>query len=195
MFGYIKPFKPQMRICEYDTYKAVYCGLCKQLGHSYGIAARFTLSYDFAFLSLLDMSLLDEPPKFCKERCFANPLKKRYCCKSDEASRLSACTAMVMLYYKVEDNYRDLGFLGKALMLFIKPFTSAALRKAKTEYPVLDEIVADILKKQLVFEENGKFWRASYVKETSVFTFDEISATDEAQPKEDTDDHTYMWLA
>ncbi|MEF9853371.1 MAG: DUF5685 family protein, partial [Hydrogenoanaerobacterium sp.] len=155
LFGYIKPFKPQMRICEYDTYKAVYCGLCKQLGHSYGIAARFTLSYDFAFLSLLDMSLLDELPKFCKERCFANPLKKRYCCKSDEASRLSACTAMVMLYYKAEDNYRDLGFWGKALMLFIKPFTSAALRKAKTEYPVLDEIVADMIKKQLVIEENG----------------------------------------
>ena len=24
MFGYVKPFKPQMRVCEYETYKAVY---------------------------------------------------------------------------------------------------------------------------------------------------------------------------
>ena len=32
MFGYVKPCSAQLRVCEYETYKAVYCGLCKQLG-------------------------------------------------------------------------------------------------------------------------------------------------------------------
>ena len=44
MFGYIKPFKGMLRVCEYETYKAVYCGLCKQLGGEYGPFARLPLS-------------------------------------------------------------------------------------------------------------------------------------------------------
>lgn len=155
MFGYIMPFKPQLRICEYDTYKAVYCGLCKQLGSSYGIAARFTLSYDFAFLSMLSMALTEEPPSFCKERCFANPLKKKFCCKASEASRFSACTAMIMLYYKVLDNYRDSGFGGKALMLLVRPFAASARKKATKQYPQVDEITAEMMKSQFALEEAG----------------------------------------
>ena len=36
MFGYVRPFKPYMRMFEYDIYKAVYCGLCKDMGRRYG---------------------------------------------------------------------------------------------------------------------------------------------------------------
>jgi len=153
LFGYIKPFKPQLRICEYDTYKAVYCGLCKQLGRSYGLAARFTLSYDFAFLSILSMALEEKTPHFCKERCFANPLKKKYCCHLNESSLFSACTAMIMLYYKVEDNYRDSKFWGKLLMLFAKPFVSSARKKAMLQYPELDTIVAEMMRQQFALEQ------------------------------------------
>lgn len=155
MFGYIKPLKPQLRICEYDTYKAVYCGLCKQLGGSYGFAARFTLSYDFAFLSMLSMALEKDPPSFCKERCFANPLRKKFCCKLNESSRFSACTAMVMLYYKVEDNYRDSGFWGKALMLTLKPFAANARKRALAQYPVLDRIIGGMMTQQFALEQAG----------------------------------------
>ena len=73
VFGYIKPWKPQLRICEFDTYKAIYCGLCKQLSHSYGPFARLTLSYAFTFLALLDMALKDESPQFKTENCLYNP--------------------------------------------------------------------------------------------------------------------------
>ena len=37
MFGYVRPFKPYMRMFEYDIYKAVYCGLCKDMGRRYEI--------------------------------------------------------------------------------------------------------------------------------------------------------------
>lgn len=155
MFGYIKPFKPQMRICEYDTYKAVYCGLCKQLGGSYGLAARFTLSYDFAFLSILSMALEEDSPSFCKERCFANPFKKKVCCRLNQSSQFSACTAMVMLYHKVEDNYRDSGIGGKLLMLLAKPFAASARKKALLQYPVLDEMIGGMMKRQFALEQAG----------------------------------------
>ncbi|WP_343252799.1 DUF5685 family protein [Ligaoa zhengdingensis] len=153
MFGYVKPYKPQMKICEYDTYKAVYCGLCKQLGHSYGFAARFTLSYDFAFLSILSMALQANGPEFCRERCIAHPLKKSFCCSLNDSSRFAACTAMIMLYYKLEDNYRDSGPGGKALMLLARPFAAAARNKARREYPRVDELVAEMMRRQYALED------------------------------------------
>ena len=57
MFGYVKPYNPELRVRELEEYKAVYCGLCKQLGRSFGVFARFTLSYDFAFLAMLKTAL------------------------------------------------------------------------------------------------------------------------------------------
>lgn len=32
MFGYIIPFKPELKIKEYEIFKAYYCGLCKAIG-------------------------------------------------------------------------------------------------------------------------------------------------------------------
>ena len=55
MFGYVKACTPELKIKEFETYKAVYCSLCKKLGKSYGILSRFTLSYDFTFLAILNM--------------------------------------------------------------------------------------------------------------------------------------------
>ena len=59
MFGYIKIAKPELKVKEYEMYKAVYCSLCRELGKSYGFLSRLTLSYDFTFLALLNMSLKD----------------------------------------------------------------------------------------------------------------------------------------
>ena len=53
MFGYIRPQKGELLVREFEQYRGVYCGLCKQLGKSYGFAARMTLSYDCTFLGLL----------------------------------------------------------------------------------------------------------------------------------------------
>ena len=60
MFGYVKAHKPELKMAEYDTYKAVYCSLCRQLGKDYGVFAKFILSYDFVFLAMLKLGLQDE---------------------------------------------------------------------------------------------------------------------------------------
>ena len=56
MFGYVRPFKGEMLVKEYDAYKGVYCGLCKALGDHYGVLARFALSYDCTFYALLALN-------------------------------------------------------------------------------------------------------------------------------------------
>ena len=32
MFGYVRPYKPELLVKEYGQYKAVYCELCRVLG-------------------------------------------------------------------------------------------------------------------------------------------------------------------
>lgn len=57
MFGYIKPVRSELKVREAEEYRAVYCGLCNELGKSFGLFAKMTLSYDFAFMAMLFMSL------------------------------------------------------------------------------------------------------------------------------------------
>jgi len=141
LFGYVKPFKPELRICEYETYKAVYCGLCGQLGKSFGAAARLTLSYDFTFLCMLHYALSDEAPGFSKRRCYVNPLKKVPACGESEALRFCADTAAIMIYYKLLDNIQDEGFFARAGWSVLRPVAGRAYRKAKSSRPQCDEII------------------------------------------------------
>ena len=73
MFGYVRPYKPELLVREYDQYKAVYCELCRVLGKEYGVMARFALSYDCAFYAMLALS--GEQVEERRGRCVCNPLK------------------------------------------------------------------------------------------------------------------------
>lgn len=116
---------------ELEEYKAVYCGLCKQLGRSFGIFARFTLSYDFAFLAMLKTALNDEIcPQTERCSCIAHPFCKRVRVCENAAMQTAARAAMISVYYKLLDDRADEGFfkrIGAALLL---PFAKRARKKA-----------------------------------------------------------------
>ncbi|MGN1118468.1 MAG: DUF5685 family protein, partial [Acutalibacteraceae bacterium] len=42
MIGYVRVYKPEMKIKHYEEYRAVYCSLCRILGKRYGLIARLT---------------------------------------------------------------------------------------------------------------------------------------------------------
>lgn len=152
MFGYVRPCKPQLRVCEYETYKAVYCGLCKQLGRQYGPFSRLTLSYDFTFLALLQMSLSKEPPSFAPHRCMLNPLKKSPCCDDCEALTFSAGSAMILGYYKVLDNYQDGDLKKRVLSLICMPFAKHAYKGAADRHPQVAQIAYETISRQSALE-------------------------------------------
>ena len=154
MFGYIRPYKPEMKIKEFDTYKAVYCGLCKQLGRAYGPFARMTLSYDFTFLSLIALSLREECGGFRAQRCAANPLKKKPCLVPCGDLTLGASTAMIMFYYKLRDNIQDSGFAGRLKARLLLPFAAPARKKAARLYPEIETAVADCMREQAQVERS-----------------------------------------
>lgn len=148
MFGYIRASKPEMRVKEFEMYKAVYCSLCKELGKSYGILARMTLSYDFTFFALLNMSLNDTPQCIIRKSCVFNPFKKCNYCSKTEDLELPSAAAMIMLYYKLKDNVADEKGLKKLFYSLLLPIFSGAHKKAMKKYPEIEEIVFDYISEQ-----------------------------------------------
>ena len=155
MFGYIRIAKPELKIKEYETYKAVYCTLCRTLGKDYGIWTRFTLSYDFTFLALLNMSLSDGSDEAERKRCTCNPLKKCNYCKSDEKIKMPAAAAMIMVYYKLLDNIADEKGIKKIGCIMLKPLFSHAHKKAARLYPQVEEIISQYISEQSALEKDG----------------------------------------
>ncbi len=148
MFGYVRPFKPELKINEFDTYKGIYCGLCKQLGKEYGQLSRMTLSYDFAFLALLSLAVHETGGRFERQACAAHPLKKKPClCSCEDLSFVAAC-AVAMLYYKWRDDIADTGFWKSLGYRTVSFPVSRAYRKAVGRYPVLREIMEKTLARQ-----------------------------------------------
>lgn len=155
MFGYIKADKPEMKIKEFEIYKAVYCSLCKELGKSYGLLSRFTLSYDFTFLALLNMSLKSSCGGFERKRCAFNPLKKCNYCKDSDDLKMPSAAAMIMLYYKLKDNVADEKGIKKLGYYLLLPIFSGAHKKAKKNFPELEEIVEGYIVEQSRLERAG----------------------------------------
>lgn len=156
MFGYVKPFKPNLRICEFEMYRGVYCALCKTLGKEYGILSRFTLNYDFSFLAMFHMAVSPECPGFERQRCLFNPLKKCTCCKQGgEPLSFAAAAAMLMVYYKLRDNCVDNGFLKSIPSRLLLPIASAKRKKAAKRYPELAGQVQRMSETQFALEQDG----------------------------------------
>ena len=155
MLGYVRVCKPELKIKEYETYKAVYCSLCKKLGKDYGVLSRFTLSYDFTFLALLNMSLQDACNGFEQKRCVFNPLKKCNYCKNLDAVDMPAAAAMIMVYYKILDNIADERGIKKFGYRFLKGIFRRAHKKAVKKYPQIEEMVKDYITAQSTLEKAG----------------------------------------
>ncbi len=155
MFGYIKTDKSELKIKEFETYKAVYCSLCKAMGKYYGLLSRFTLNYDFTFLALLNLSLKDGCDIIERKHCTFNPLKKCNFCKDDTAFKMPAAASMIMSYYKLLDNIEDEKGIKKIGFILLKPILKSSYKKAKSDYPQLDEIVKSYIDEQTLLENNN----------------------------------------
>lgn len=157
MFGYVKPFKPHMRICEFETYNAVYCGLCKILGKNYGLMSRMTLSYDFTFLGLMELALNDNEAKLEPQRCIVHPFRKKSCLKSPNGLDYTAAAATILIYNKIKDDVADKAFVAKFVSLFLKLLTVKAYKKASAKYPELSQYISEQMEIQNKLEaENCK---------------------------------------
>lgn len=155
MFGYIRTFDSELKIGEFRAYKAIYCGLCKQLGRSFGFLARMTLSYDFTFLATLAMAVQQEEPCFEAQGCMCNPLKKSPCCLENQSLALSADCAMILLWHKLADDMADSGFAKRLGVRLLRPFAKKPFAEAAARRPLLAQRAAAYTAAQQKLEAEG----------------------------------------
>ncbi len=154
MFGYVRAYKPEMKMKHYEEYRGVYCSVCRALGKRYGLIARLTLSYDYTFLAMLRLSVHEERPCFENGRCPFNPTKRcNFCKNKDDELFFVADVAMIMVYYKILDDIYDGGFFKKLICYLILPFFAFYHKKAKKLCPEAERIVSEMTQKQRETED------------------------------------------
>lgn len=177
MFGYIRIYKPQLRICEYETYRSVYCTLCRHLGKQMGIPARLLLNYDYTFMTMLMIALSGEKPCFVPGRCVVNPMKRcGNCSTNDEAFEYTSALTAIMFYYKLKDNINDSSFGKRLLWRMMMPYASHVRKKAKKLFPEEDALVSDYITRQFAAESRAKESGDIIVDELCQPTADVLSA-------------------
>lgn len=145
MFGYVRPFRDELKCKDFDLYRATYCGLCRTMRRRYGLLAPMLLNFDFTFLALL---LMPGEERFepCRGRCHANPLKKLPMCRESASLDLAADESVILAYWKLRDSVMDDGFVGGLPARFLSCLLRPAYRKAATARPDFDRAVVDSLR-------------------------------------------------
>ncbi len=155
MFGYIKVHKPELKVKDFEIYNAVYCGLCRNMGKTYGALSKFSLSYDMAFISLLQTALSEEFYGYEQKRCRINPLKKCTYCKNDGNSHsLAAAAGVALTDMKVLDNIADSSIFKSLCYRFLRLFTKHWSKRAYKNYPELEKITAEYYSSQISAESD-----------------------------------------
>ncbi len=106
MFGYVTVNKPELKIKDFQTYQAYYCGLCKSLKRQYGILGQMTLTYDMTFLVILLTSLYENRTDHEIRRCMVHPVKKRDILVN-EVTEYGAAMNIVLSYHHFLDDWQD----------------------------------------------------------------------------------------
>ena len=147
MFGYVKVNSAELKVKEYEFYRGTYCGLCRSMGKCTGQCSRMTLSYDFVFLALVRIALLDTKAEFEQKRCLAHPLKKRNSMKRNDILDYCAEAASILNYRKIEDDLIDEKGFKKLRARLALPFVSHARKKALHRHPELEKLDSAIKQK------------------------------------------------
>jgi hypothetical protein len=107
MFGYVRPLRPELKVKDYESFRAMYCGLCHTLRSRYGMGTRMILSYDMCFLAHLMAGVTDCGIKTCGRRCAVSPLRRRACVSENSALDFAADCSVILTYWKLRDSAAD----------------------------------------------------------------------------------------
>ena len=140
MFGYVRPVSAELKVKEYELYRAVYCGLCEALGQNATHISRLSLNYDFVFLAIVRMALAEQAGKIERHRCLAHPTKKRAVLVG--ASELDYCAKLsaVLTYHKLRDDIEDSRGAKRLAAYLLLPAASMMRRRAGFDHEAEDFI-------------------------------------------------------
>ncbi len=136
-------YKDELKIKDYNLFKAYYCGLCKALGKRYNQLVRLGLSYDMTFLAILADSLSDEKCEILSEGCIKH-IGNRPVCTNNKAIDYSADVSIILAYHKLCDDISDEHSIKASIakLAYIR-----AYKKSCKKHPKLSLEIKDCLNK------------------------------------------------
>lgn len=143
MYGYVRPVKSELRLREYEMFRAAYCGLCEALKNRCGFLARFLVNYDLTFMA---MALSAAEGCMQRRRCPAHPLRRRYCLCDSPALDTAAYYSVILAMWKIRDDIQDGSFLKSLVSRVEAALLKSAYRKAAAARPEFDRDVSRWLK-------------------------------------------------
>ena len=154
MFGYVKPYPPNLLVREYDYYRAAYCGLCRTMRRQTGQCSALSLSYDVLLLALVRMLYMEDVETSVKKRrCLIHPLKKRPMMEENPALIYAARASALLTYYKLKDDLTDSRGFRKLLAKTALPIFRGSRKKAKL-WDLDKDMAEDLAQLRALEQEN-----------------------------------------
>ena len=151
MFGYVTANEPELKVKDFQRYKAYYCGLCHILKEKYGQVGQLTLTYDMTFLILVLTSLYENETKAGRSRCKIHPVKPQTVLQN-EITEYAADLNLILAYYHMKDDWQDenqvSGFLGTCIL-------RRRVKKAVKKYPRQSRAIQKELKALARYEKEN----------------------------------------
>ena len=154
MFGYVRPYRGELKVRELEAYQSLYCGLCHTMGRRYGFLARFLLNYDFTFLAML-LTPGENLPATERLRCVACPLRGKEVCPSNSGLEIAADESVILAYWKLRDTVLDGSFWERMAAGFLSLLFRRSYRRAAARRPAFDQRVRDCLEELHRLEQEG----------------------------------------
>ncbi len=151
MYGYVRPSSDELKIREFESFRAVYCGLCHTLRRRGGIAARFTVNFDMTFLAML-LSAGEE--QRCSRRCPRHPLRKRGCALGGRALDAAADCSVILAWWKLEDDLADGGFGKRLIARLARVLLHRGYRRCAAARPSFDSGAAAAMERLRELEKS-----------------------------------------
>lgn len=130
----------ELKIKDYEKFKAYYCGLCHSIKQDFGNLPRLTLNYDMTFLAILLDSIEPTNIKFEKKRCMLHPTKKKIIAVNSEALNYAGFCNVALTYYKLLDNVNDdKSVLSKLNSIFLNSYIKKTSKDLKCHIPYIEK--------------------------------------------------------
>lgn len=155
MLGYVKAYKAELKVRDYELYRGVYCSLCRALGRNYSPLAQLLLSYDFTLAAMMKLALSEKGCDFTQKRCPYNPAKKCLDCSEKSIFDFCAHAIIITAFYKIIDNISDSKGLKKLGAILLYPIIALMHKRAGKLAPEIEKIVSEAMKMQNTAESKA----------------------------------------
>ena len=152
MFGYVRPYRDELKVREQRDYEALYCGLCQALGRRHGFLARMFLNYDFTFLAML---LDGDKPVMERHPCPARLWCRKKNCAMAGGTDAAADAGTILTYWKLRDTVADGSFWRKTGARLLSWLFRRSYRRAAASRPEFDQAVRENLEKLQTLERES----------------------------------------